>query len=431
MPSRLKSSLADLDNVAPDDGEDDFLPSTSSRPVDDQDDEDNDEEDDSEEGSEEEEEETTNRDHYEEVGPSIRRKKANLTEESSGTLDQGKYKGQDAKWSDMDQDDEEDDDDDESISSGSGDDFIDGDNNSEDDDEEEDDRPAKKSSKKSVRFDSTKDTSSGPQTLLSSLSSQSQLMSTMRDQAQEDARKGKAIKEQIAFWQKTLENRIRLEKILGSRGIGKVQPSAMSDLVAASSSSSSSVWALTASLLDHSAALLETQAQLLLVQGEDDGLEMDDDLQTQFEEVIVSSKRKRDDTEEEEITREECLKRHRQQLSTTLAFGSEILQPFTTTTLNSQSLRSSSSSSASRGGDSMNKFNSNSELKAFDQSIPKQIQIAMSGDNGTRLVDRSKKYRGQGNRIGSRVGQEDDDVETFDDSDFYSSLLRSLIECIR
>lgn len=434
MPSRLKSSLLDLDDVAPDESE---LTPINGKTKSNSHSKSNgghssaDEQDSDESEGEDSDEVDARRDHYEEVGPSSRRRKANLTEDHAGTLDQGKYRGQTATWSEMNGNDDEQDSSEEEEDDVDDDDgeSIDSESDSEDDQESERETPPpSKKSRRSVRFDETAlpQDAPGPHTLFSSLSNQSQLLSTMKDQAKEDARRGKAIKEQMTFWQKSLENRIKLEKILGGRGIGRVQPSAMSQLVASTSAPGqpSPAWALASTLLDHSAALLETQAQLLL-HDNDETLEMDDELQTQFEQTIARPKRKRDT----DITDYNSIKKqHLEQVTTTLEFGNQILQRFSSSTLNSHAVRGGSR--ASKAEEDRNKF-STGGLKAFDQSITKQIETAMSGDSGLRLLDRTKKYRGQTKRIGSQIHTGDgtqDDRETFDDSDFYSSLLRSLIE---
>ncbi|PWN20325.1 TRAUB-domain-containing protein [Microstroma glucosiphilum] len=392
--------------------------------------------------ADEEEQQDDSRAHYADVGPSVRRRKANLTE-AEGVLG-GKYEGREARLRDLDLDGQSG----EGSESGSGSEDeeeeseLDSDEELESEDEEIHSSAASSSSssssrssprlqpaKKSVRFD--KDTqgasmsvkeangtssNGASRTLSSSLSSQAQLTKSLREQAREDAQKGEAIQQQLSFWQRTLENRIKVDKVIGGRGLGRVDPAAYSSLLAASDAQDEHD-ALTSSLLDHSALLLDTQTKLI---GQQDG---HDQLYEAIEKV--GSKRKRAEGEEDSLAA------HSQLLSLTLRFGREVLDPFTAATLNRHSTRNS--------GQSDNSFSAT--LKTFEQSLIKQIDAAMAGEGGQRLVERTRKYRGEGRRIGApstegegeaQNGNADADssvsADTFDDSDFYASLLRSLIE---
>lgn len=410
MPSLLQS-LSDLQDVAPVDDE-----------------------------REEEEERDDPRAHYADVGPSVRRRKANLTE-AEGALG-GKYQGREARLRDLDSDAEseegsvgegEDEDEDEEESE------LDSDEEIGSEDEEIHSSAASSSSsssrssprlqpaKKSVRFNGDIDghstsakeangssSNGASRTLSSSLSSQAQLTKSLREQAREDAKKGEAIQQQLSFWQRTLENRIKVDKVIGGRGLGRVDPAAYSSLLAASDAQNGHD-ALTSSLLDHSALLLATQAKLI---GQTEGHE---ELYNAIERA--GSKRKRAESEEDSLAA------HSQLLSLTLRFGKEVLDPFTAATLDRHSTRNA--------GQSDNSFSAT--LKTFDQSLTKQIDAAMAGEGGQRLVERTRKYRGEGKRIGAPSTEDeardanagssaDVSADTFDDSDFYASLLRSLIE---
>lgn len=50
--------------------------------------------------------------------------------------------------------------------------------------------------------------------------------------------------------------------------------------------------------------------------------------------------------------------------------------------------------------------------------------------NWTKMLDRSRVYRGKGKRIGSTISPHtgERDLEVFDDTDFYQQLLRDVID---
>lgn len=421
MPSLLKSSLAQLDDVAPSDD----LPRVRGDVSDEEDD-----------NSSQDEAEGVNRDHYQPTASSSRRRKANLTEEGQQTLNSGKYAGRVTRLADLESGR---DDDDEELDSEEDSEESSGEEDEEEEDSEDDDEDMEppigslKPGKRSVRFDEAAEkpndpsSSLAPRTMADSLGQQSELLSSLRSQAREDAARGQAVKEQMALWQKALENRIKMDKILGNRGIGRVEPSAMPALLSASEEPIQTAHCdLTENLLDHSAALLETQSKLLELSDVDVS-------SLQSELALIGKKRKRSEEDDLEQRQEALEAAHRQQLSFTLQFHSNLLQPFTSSVLRQQG--------GSRGGSGdLNKFSGGSSgLKAFDQSIDKQVAAAMEGENGQKLVERTRKFRGQSRRIGARsdeaAGNIDSttstalsDGETFDDSDYYAALLRSLIE---
>lgn len=462
MPSRLKSSLglAELDNVAPDDEGSRHVPFGGDA---------SDAESDASEKLE------ANRDHYTQVGTSQRRRKANLSETSNGTLDSGKYKGRLARSEDLlkdngsdeegdeteDEEDSEDGEDSQGVSESIS--ASDSEVDSELDGPSEFSRTAASKSRK-VRFESEGDSgsfaseeegqntihSSGPpRSLASTLNSQAELVSSLRDSSQQDAARGKQIKDQLALWQRTLQNRIKVEKIVGTRGLGRVQPGTYRTLLTRCENSDttgvSSAEAhhtnLLSSILAHSAFLLETQLELI---GRDS---CPDDIRSEIQ--AVGEKRKRIQSDEESLDEDDLRAAHQRQLSACLRFGAEVLQPFASSVFNGPSMNASTS--ALRDSNS-NKFDAsgstNGGLKALNQSIDKQVAAALAGEGEQRLVDRTRRFRGDASaRIGSSLittagggadaaNSEDSarrkeaelDAETFDDSDFYSSLLRSLID---
>ncbi|CAO1627097.1 unnamed protein product [Jaminaea pallidilutea] len=465
MPSRLKSTLADLDDVAPIDEDRADAKSKPRKSFGDASSDEEVDEDGDEAGS-------VNRDHYAAVGPSSRKKQANLSEDVGGVLNSGRYQGTTAKWEDLADDDSEDSegDDDED-----GDDDVHSESDMEDggsDDDEEitsegsaDEEegvsnhggPSSSRGRKSVRFESEVDTddqdsnvasssksrkpsTSKPQgpTLTGALSEQEALVKSLRSQAEEDAVRGRAVRDQLSFWQRVLENRIKMERVVGPRGIAKVDPHSYRQLLDESDEHGQKTHnEVLDSLLEQSQRFLATQVDLL---EEEAGVA--EDLQAKVSEAHeAGQKRKRDAQGDDAPDEDESRALHHQQLALTLRFESEVLQPYATTVLERHSSRASASEADS------NRFSSSggsSGLKALNQSINRQIASAMAGEGGERLVDRTRRYRGQGSRIGKQSAEmasgdsttstdaskalNVEDVETFDDSDFYSWLLRSFID---
>ncbi|PWN25716.1 hypothetical protein BDZ90DRAFT_233726 [Jaminaea rosea] len=492
MPAKtLAASLADLDDVAPQD--EDMIAAGPSKPSRSRKSGASDDEggNDDDEGDDDDETASIDRSHYTDVGKSDRRRKANLSEDATGTLRSGRYAGKTATLADMqeseDGDDDDDEDEDEELDSGREDEDLD----EEDGDEEEElmgsdaesvgssapsiepvktkgkTTQAKKS--KSVRFarededdaDAIATASSSHPTLSSSLASQSRLLSTLRDEAKSDAERGEVVEADLALWHRTLENRIRLERVVGgSKGLGKIEPRAYRRLLeeaeeqeAESSKTAQAHRELLASLQDHADLLLEAQAELVASCVGREGEQEDEEQRAILQEVAATGEKRkaRDEAGEEEEDEDELRARHSRHTSLLLRFTRDALQPFATSVLDKHSAQASSSA---LGADS-NKFSASSApLKAFNQSIPRQVDSAMAGEAGKRLVERTKKFRGaaggvEGAQGAKRIGAElldddgneeedeqngaaaqdkDMDVETFDDSDFYAWLLRSLIE---
>lgn len=463
MPSKtLAASLADLDDVAPQD--DEVHPPRARRSSD------------ASDGSDDEERHEVDRSHYEDVGKSDKRRRANLTEDQTGTLRSGKYAGKPARWADMQEDDSggEDDEDDSGDEDESDEDESDEELDDEDDEDLDSDmaseagssgssapslEPVKTKGKakqsKSVRFAPNDEddnaaepaASSSKQTLSASLANQSRLLSTLRDEAKSDAERGTAIQSDLGLWHRSLENRIRLERVVGgSKGLGKVEPRAYRKLLeeqsrreeeenGGESMTAAAHTSLLASLQDHSDALLQAQAGIVAsCLGED---EEESQQRAVLHDVnAAGEKRKRLDGNGD-IDEDELRARHSRHVSLLLRFTRDALQPFAASVFD----RHSAGASTSAAPDS-NKFSSAAPLKAFNQSIHRQVDTAMAGEAGQRLVERTRRFRGagataEGGQGAKRIGADETggegtaaaaDVETFDDSDFYAWLLRSLIE---
>ena len=108
----------------------------------------------------------------------------------------------------------------------------------------------------------------------------------------------------------------------------------------------------------------------------------------------------------------------------TLRLESDVVWPVTTSVLSRWS--SQTANNASGGANQFNKGATGaSQLKAVNQSPVAQIENSMRGDALERLQDRTRTWRGK-DRV--TLGENSDAAEIFDDSDFYHTLLRELIE---
>lgn len=499
MPSRLKSSLSltEIEDVAP---AEELSTSLRAEVTAGASDNEND-------GSEDQRDnfgDLGKREHYTKVMCSLRRRRANITEEQGGLLDSRKYKGQTSKWAEMNQEDSEL----KSHDSSNEDASADEDAPSEDHSSKASDsresgsqlasentedavsdsgqsdpsdiegrlfsKEAAEEKRKPVEFQINakldaravvEDSFQPPKSLASALASQQRLVDSLRIQAHQDATRGTAVKVQLSLWQRVLENRIRLEKVIGGRGLGRIAPSSYRKLLNVSQAEISPSAAQAVqdhlSLLDSIQQQSKSLLQVLLELLRGTGL-CSDGLQAEI--AAIGGKRRRSQTDEGggDLDEDELGANHLKQLSACLQFGREVLQPFASSVFERHASDSTSFASTAIEADS-NKFEKGAQadtLRALNQSINEKVEAAMSSEKARMLIDRTRKFRGDANdRIGmsfvadglggKNFDEQDEsgqqraalrtecvvDPETFDDSDFYSSLLRSLIDsstlCIR
>lgn len=163
------------------------------------------------------------------------------------------------------------------------------------------------------------------------------------------------------------------------------------------------------------------------------------------------NKRKRDSNDEgsaEDQENDETLnsdERHLKEIQSLLEIESNLYHPLQINLLNKWSSKVSNASSSSN---SSSNFSSSNNLKSINQSSGKQVELTLSsGDGLSRLISRTKNLRdvsiigsSSSNNDSSKnvdgntatASNEEDDFglneEIFDDSDFYNSLLKELIE---
>ncbi|EST08756.1 Apoptosis-antagonizing transcription factor, C-terminal [Kalmanozyma brasiliensis GHG001] len=403
------------------------------------DDEDEEEEDDDEEG---EEDRMNPRAHYADVGPSDMRKKAALSE--SDRISDPRYQGVKSSrvelYGDGDEDeedgDEEDDDEDQDVASGLEDegDASEDEEEDSDNDDDEDDASIPAKATKQLRFaDDNDDDEASSQSTFSetdessshapasaSIAAQITQSATQAKQLKarrlEDAEKGRAVRKQIKTYERTLETRIKAQSVL--RDVNRLpDPSPYSETLRTSTGAMEGAIGLVEQLLELSETLFSLRTRLATLSSEDDAVT-----------APASRKRKRDfdvpapdSPSEAEQTWSE-VESHEQidaTLSDIVSF-SEAVEGQRCSVLDKWSLKVATAATSSG-----NKFAPT--LRAVNQTPSAQIQSALAGDGLARLVSRTRVLRDDTPKLTTSKNG-DEDAEVFDDSDFYSTLLKDLIE---
>ncbi|GAK66567.1 TRAUB-domain-containing protein [Moesziomyces antarcticus] len=456
MPPKgsLASLLGQLTNAAPAEFDPEALdadqpePSTfangNSDSASDDDDEDDEEDDDAEEGDH-----MNPRAHYADVGPSELRKKAALSE--SDKINDPRYHGVKTTRAELfagddDEEDDEDEDEDEDIerlSQGSSD--SEDDDDSQDEDEDEDDEEAAPTSqpkeKKKLRFaeehgsrsangdsdDGADAGASGSNSIAAQMAQSASQARALRARRVEDAEKGRQVRKQVKAYERALEARIKAQNVL--RDVNRLpDPSPYSAAMSSSSSAMEPAIQVLEQLLELSETLfsLRTRLHALSANAEDDDTV----------DAPITRKRKRDfdvtvpeDVEEAESTWSQI--RSHDQIDAVMhdvAAFSAASEPHRSGVLDKWSLKVTSAAAAASAASNGNKF---TQLRAVNQTPSTQIAAALAGDGLGRLVARTRVLRTESegaHKLGRTVDADQVDVEVFDDSDFYSALLKELIE---
>lgn len=470
MPARISSlaaELAELGNVTPYDDELDSDPEAldaGKRQGDDDDDE--------------EDEEDIARNHARHnmvhVEPSKMRKQANFIESMDDeTLN--KYQGVKATRKEMmEEDDESDDDeeedqsdlDDEELEEGDEEDIDDSeeDGEEEDDEEKEDesmdesigdmsegegDRTAEpKGTGKKLRFaEDVKDTRQTPKEngKKSAVQNDATLLAELKQRSSEDAARGRDARKQIDAWGKLLGTRIRAQKVV--RSAGRISTRAMTRYISDLEEDGDEMSTLEDSLdaLDQlSSHLFKAQQSIFssYASTSESGstLEALEGLQSQIEKQTRPSSRKRKVEEDDHLN---------DQIALLMKMHEDVYSPMWKDVLSKWSWRTSNATmedkrKAKSKFDSSSAVGSSNGLKAIEQSAEEQIQRGMTGEAFERLRKRTRVWRGTDNEsridIDNAEGSDDEEddstnnaanaenVDVFDDSDFYAALLRELID---
>lgn len=457
MPPKnsLASLLGTLTNAAPVDFDPEALesdqagPSSLANGIDSasgSDDEDDDEEDDRDGDEDEEEDFMDPRAHYADVGPSELRKKAALSE--SEKIKDPKYQGvkssraelyasedEEGEEEDVDGEEEEDEDDDD-----------DGPEEDEELDSEADEAPSTKT--KQLRFadtaasgddseseESDTEANAGASTsnsIAAQITQSASQAKALRARRLEDAEKGRQVRKQIKTFERALETRIKAQSVL--REVNRLpDPPVYSAVMSTSTNAIEPAIQLLEQLLELSETLFSLRTRLSALWLPEDAEEIAS--------APATRKRKRDfdvtaPEDEEEAKRTWTEITAHNQIDATLhdvaAFSSSA-EGYRRGVLDKWSLKVTSAAATAAAASNGNKFN---QLRAVNQAPSSQIDAALAGDGLSRLVSRTRVLRSESEgapKLGrstptSASSEEVKDAEVFDDSDFYSALLKELIE---
>lgn len=264
------------------------------------------------------------------------------------------------------------------------------------------------------------------------------LLAELKRRSREDAQRGRDARKQMDAWGKLLGIRIRGQKVF--RGAGRISTHAMASVAPTLQGDDRTAYDETLASLDQlSANLFQLQDRLLrsyastsesdVVPAALEAIQSDLDLAQR----APTPKRKLNDDE------------YDRQVSTLFALQADLYGPMWREVLTKWSWRTSPAS-VDDTRKAKNRFDGG--LKAVNQSPEEQIERGLTGDAYERLRKRTRVWRGteKEERIGtsrtSQAAEEDseedaaaakdgmakEEADVFDDSDFYSALLRELID---
>lgn len=426
--------------------------------------EDDDDQDDDDENYEE--EYMNPRAHYADVGTSDMRKKAAISE--SDKINDPRYQGVKSSRAELyadnddDADHDEDEGDDQQGSEEDDDDDVDSeedDEEAEEEEEEEDDdeadAPIKKA--KQLRFadDAASDDASSvdsededaelpaeastSNSIAAQIAQSASQAKALKARRLEDAEKGRQVRKQIKTFERALETRIKAQSVL--RDVNLLpDPSVYSEVMSSSSAAIEPAIGVLEQLLELSETLFSLRTTLDTLSSSNDEEQKE---QGGVIAVPATRKRKRDfdvtvPEDDEEASRTWNEVTAHDQIDATLqdvAAYSSAVEPQRKAVLDKWSLKVSSAAAAAAAASNSNKF---TQLRAVNQTPSTQIDSALAGDGLSRLVSRTRVLRSESEgatKLGrtptpsnSSSSEEAKDVEVFDDSDFYSTLLKDLIE---
>ena len=355
------------------------------------------------------------REHYVDVGPSAMRRKARLTE--SDALEKPTYKGVRASRAEMfgsnDADglDEADEDFEDSEENGEdAEDASEEDKNDADDldgenhdatsegEDVEDEAASDDAGLVTPSLRSTKHATQGaPEDIAVQEAESHHLLSDLYERRKLDAQKGRHVQKQIKMWEQALRMRISLQKVITNTA-RLPGPGHLKKLLADAPSVHEELDRVAADLEDLAAKLLDVRMQLWSANFGSLTKELDSRVNRE-----ASSSKALNDLES-------FIEPHRRML-----------------------LRRWSNKIAAAPDPRGAGASARLQLRAMNQGVVEQIDQALAGDGLQRLVERTRVWRSPDvSRMGADAAEETEtrptDVEVFDDSDFYSQLLRDLID---
>jgi protein AATF/BFR2 len=293
---------------------------------------------------------------------------------------------------------------------------------------EEDARRSAPRKKPQVRFESNTVVHSNG-AALNAAQSDAQLLQNLRKRSREDAEKGRDARKQMDAWGKLLGVRIRGQKVV--RGAGRISSEVIQKSMEQFSEADREAYDSTLQSLDEmSSHLFTLQRQVLQSFTGTDAMESSvistglNSLEQQLDIVTRSS----------QLSHDEAMDNGKSHLDTLFKFDQTVFDPLWRDVLARWTSRTSVSN-LDEGH--RNKFENS--LKAMNQSAEDQIDRGLSGDAFDRLRKRTRVWRGSEaeSRIVLEERSEDEEdsgeekkeeADIFDDSDFYASMLRELID---
>lgn len=228
------------------------------------------------------------------------------------------------------------------------------------------------------------------------------LSSRLRETRDEDRKKGKAVSKQIALWDSLLDARIRLQRAVAAGN--RLPPLADYDDV------------------QSSLVKMLAEAQLL----SDELFHLQEALLS-TNEAIAPPPRKRRKTSDVRSVKDYTLEFR--EATQAAASVEHILHPHLVQTLNKWSTKIQAVAPSVLLPSNRNAFSKSSQaLKSASQLVDETLL------DHDKVLQRTRIYRGKGSRIGvDKSGEGDeqevqDDLEVFDDTDFYHQLLRDIID---
>lgn len=222
------------------------------------------------------------------------------------------------------------------------------------------------------------------------------VMQQIREKREQDANKGRDVQKQIKNWEKALRLRIAFQKIVTD--VSRIPPPEELDkFINVAPGARDDLDKVAAELEDIASQILDIRMHLWRHNVPALAEQLDREVRTE-----ASPAKALQDLE-------------------------RVLEPHTTGILMRWSNKIAAASD-SRNGTASSRL----QLRAMNQNVVDQIQQALAGDGMSRLVDRTRVWRGDAERLGVLADGDESgpqvDAEVFDDSDFYAQLLRDLIE---
>ncbi|CDS01496.1 hypothetical protein, partial [Sporisorium scitamineum] len=249
----------------------------------------------------------------------------------------------------------------------------------------------------------------------------------------QDADKGRQVSKQIKTYERTLETRIKAQSVL--RYVNRLpDPTLYTQIISSSPTTMEPAITVLEQLLELSETLFSLRTRLHALSSASDP---DQDDNSSAVTAPTTRKRKRDfdvtipeDQEEASRTWNEITSHDQiDAVVNDIVDFSRALEPSRRSVLDKWSLKVTSAAATAAAAANGNKF---TQLRAVNQPPSAQIDTALAGDGFSRLIARTRVLRSdsaESSKLGTPPSQDEThDDQVFDDTDFYSTLLKELIE---